>query len=58
MKLPEYSINGKNEKIIIEKNHFLIQTVRIPLTEKPILRKIMQIALNNGQYQGKVKVNI
>jgi hypothetical protein len=53
MNMPEYIINGKDEKIILEKNHFLIQTVRIPLLDKPILRKIMQVALNIGQFQGK-----
>ena len=33
-----------------ENHHFLIQTVRIPKTESPSLRKIIQIALNIGQY--------
>ena len=56
MLLPEYTINGYEEKIIIENNHFIIQQVRIPLTEKPTIRKIIQIALNIGQYKGsKVK---
>ena len=32
----------------------IIQTVRIPMTEKPSLRKIIQIALNIGQCQGFV----
>ena len=50
--LPEYTINGYEEKIIIENNHFIIQQVRIPLTEKPTIRKIIQIALNIGQYRG------
>lgn len=50
--LPEYTINGYEEKIIIENNHFIIQQVRIPLTEKPTIRKIIQIALNIGQYKG------
>jgi hypothetical protein len=52
MLLPEYTINGYEEKIIIENNHFIIQQVRIPLTEKPTIRKIIQIALNIGQYKG------
>jgi hypothetical protein len=52
MLLPEYTINGYEEKIIIENNHFIIQQVRIPLTEKPTIRKIIQIALNIGQYRG------
>ena len=55
MKLPEYYINGDDEKIIIEVNHFLIQTIRIPLKEEPSLRKIIQIALNVGQYTGSGK---
>jgi hypothetical protein len=52
MLLPEYTINGYEKKIIIENNHFIIQQVRIPLTEKPTIRKIIQIALNIGQYRG------
>ena len=52
MNEPEYYINGYGEKHIIEMNHFLIQTIRIPLTEKPSLRKIIQLALNIGQYTG------
>jgi len=52
MLLPEYTINGYEEKIIIENNHFIIQQVRIPLTEKSTIRKIIQIALNIGQYKG------
>ena len=36
-------------------NHFLIQTIRIPLKEEPSLRKIIQIALNVGQYTGSGK---
>lgn len=52
MILPEYYMDGYGNANIIEENHFLIQTVRIPKTEKPSLRKIMQIALNIGQYLG------
>jgi len=52
MLLPEYTINGYEEKSIIEDNHFIIQQVRIPLNEKPTIRKIIQIALNIGQYRG------
>lgn len=52
MILPEYTIDGNETKTIIENNHFIIQQVRIPLTEKPIIRKIVQLALNIGQYKG------
>lgn len=52
MLLPEYYIDGYGNTNMIEENHFIIQTVRIPKTEKPSLRKIMQIALNIGQYLG------
>ena len=52
MLLPEYTINGYEEKSIIENNHFIIQQVRIPLKEAPTIRKIIQIALNIGQYRG------
>ena len=53
MSLPEYTIDAYETKSIVETNHFLIQTVRIPTTEKPSLRKIMQVALNIGQYQAE-----
>ena len=46
--LPEFDSDGS----MIENNHFLIQIVRIPKTTPPSLRKIMQIALNSGQYAG------
>ena len=52
MSIPEYYIDGHGNTKIIEKNHFLIQTVRIPKNEEPSLRKVCQIALNIGQYQG------
>jgi len=52
MLLPEYTINGYEEKSIIENNHFIIQQVRIPLKEATTIRKIIQIALNIGQYKG------
>ena len=52
MYIPEYTIDGFGNQKIIEINHFLIQTVRIPLNEKPNIRKIIQIALNIGQYTG------
>lgn len=34
----------------IEINHFLRQLVRIPTEESPSLLRIMQLALNSGQY--------
>jgi len=52
IKLIEFTIDGTGTKKIIEKNHFAIQTVRIPATEQPTLRKIMQVALNIGQFEG------
>lgn len=55
MLLPEYTINGYDEKNIIENNHFIIQQVRIPLNEKPTIKKVIQIALNIGQYKGTNK---
>ena len=58
MTLPEYYIDGNGNTSLIEENHFLIQTVRIPNTEKPTLRKIMQIALNIGQYIGNNTHNL
>ena len=55
MLLPEYTINGYETKQINEKNHFMIQQVRIPLQDKPTIKKIIQIALNIGQYKGIIK---
>ncbi len=51
MLLPEYIIDGYENKKINEKNHFIIQQVRIPLKEIPNIKKIIQIALNIGQYK-------
>jgi len=55
MLLPEYFINGYETKQINENNHFIIQQVRIPLNDKPTIKKIIQIALNIGQYKGTNK---
>jgi hypothetical protein len=61
MSLPEYYINGYNQREIIKENHFIIQTVRIPMSKKeankdeeepPNLKKVIQVALNIGQYLG------
>ena len=48
----KYTINGYDQKSIIENNHFIIQQVRIPLKETPTIRKIVQVALNIGQHRG------
>ena len=40
---------------MIELHHFMIQAVRIPIQEQPSLLKIIQIALNLGQYEGLVQ---
>jgi len=58
MNMPEFFINGYGNTIKIPENHFLIQTVRIPTNEEPSLKKICQIALNIGQYQGYTKKTI
>lgn len=44
--LPEKDTTGN----LIPINHFLRQQVRIPSQEKPTLQRIMQIALNSGQF--------
>jgi hypothetical protein len=49
--LPEY-VQVAAGTSIIKVNHFLIQQVRIPAQEKLTIRKLMQVALNIGQYQG------
>ena len=51
MSMEEKQANGTMN----EKNHFLIQQVRIPINEKPSIGKILQIALNMGQYKGIVE---
>jgi hypothetical protein len=53
MALPERVINGLGMKGTIEENHAIIQTVRIPINEKPCLSSLMKIALNIGQYTTK-----
>ena len=45
MALPEFDESG-----IIAINHFLRQQVRIPTEEEASLRRIMQVALNSGQF--------
>jgi hypothetical protein len=52
MRYTEFSINGLNEKSLIPENHFIIQTVHIPTTQQATIRKIVQIALNIGQFEG------
>lgn len=55
MEMPEYYINGHGKQQIDEKNHFIIQSVRIPTTEEPSIKKLIQLALNIGQYEGVKK---
>ena len=52
LNIPEYTVNGKGEKTIIESNHFLIQQVRIPIKYKCTIRKLVQLGLNIGQWNG------
>lgn len=53
MSLPEKSIDGYGKEMMNESNHFLIQTVRLPNESEHItLRKLIQVALNIGQYIG------
>jgi hypothetical protein len=58
MSMPEFFINGNGNTEIIEKNQFLIQTVIIPKNEDQSLKKVCQIALNIGQYQGYTRKTI
>ena len=55
MILPEKCTNGYGEEHMIELHHFMIQAVRIPIQEQPTFLKIIQIALNLGQYEGLMK---
>ena len=52
MNLPEYTKNGYGIDTIIESNHFIIQQIRIPMKDKPTIKKILQLALNIGQWKG------
>ena len=54
MKLCEFCVDDHGNRIILEINHFQIQLVRIPRRENPSLRKVIQIALNLGQYYGSI----
>ena len=47
--VPEFLVYPNEEKELIEHNHFIIQTIRIPLNDEPNIRRIIQIALNIGQ---------
>jgi hypothetical protein len=58
MNLPESFKNGYGIEKMIEINHFLIQQVRIPLKEQVTVRKVIQIALNIGQWKGSPNPNI
>jgi hypothetical protein len=55
LKLIEYTVDGYGKKKIVEVAHFQIQCVRIPHTEAPCLRKLVQIALNLGLYDAKME---
>ena len=38
--------------LLIQRNHFLIQQIRIPTTAPLCARKVIQLALNIGQFKG------
>ena len=42
----------KDDRVINEKNHFMIQTIRIPNEVKFSIISLIQIAYNIGQYEG------
>ena len=52
MSITEYIRNGAGEETLLAQSHFIIQQVRIPLKEEPSIKKIIQIALNIGQWKG------
>lgn len=55
LKLEEYILDKDGKKTINEKNHFIIQTIRIPSSEPASIKKLIQVALNIGQYKGVKK---
>ena len=51
MELPEYEVNNSDIEII-EMNHFMIQTVKIPNENIFSVIKLLQISFNIGQFLG------
>jgi hypothetical protein len=54
LSLIEFTIDGHGNKKIIELNHHIIQHIKIPLYCKPTLKRILQVAMNIGQFQALV----
>ena len=48
----EYEHKDGEGKVINEKNHFMIQTIRIPNEVQFSIVRLIQIAYNLGQYEG------
>lgn len=48
----EYEHKDDEGKVINEKNHFMIQTIRIPNEVQFSIVRLIQIAYNIGQYEG------
>lgn len=48
----KYEHKDDDGKVINEKNHFIIQTIRIPNEIKFSIVRLIQIAYNIGQYEG------
>ena len=48
----EYEHKDDEGKVINEKNHFMIQTIRIPNEIEFSIVRLIQIAYNIGQYEG------
>lgn len=57
--LPEYYINGKYEQIRVEKNHYFIQIVRIPLQNQNQLTYeiLLKLAMYNGLLSASLNNN-
>ena len=51
-KIMQYEHKDDEGKVINEKNHFMIQTIRIPNEVQFSIVRLIQIAYNLGQYKG------
>lgn len=53
--LPEKIITGKGIEKLIQKNHYLIEVFRIPITCEPTLINVMKIAFYNGLLMAQLR---
>jgi hypothetical protein len=54
--LVEYEINGKGEKRRVDRDHFAIKQMSIPLEKRPNLRTILEVAYYAGLLKSHLKI--